>query len=95
VNEATIAFYGGLSLIIIAFCASFMVLSKKVKDGILLKIWLAGLAVVSLLGVLARLKGVDDKELNLLTFVGVAGVAVAAVLRVANNTSALIDKEWR
>ncbi len=72
-----------------------MVLSKKVKDGILLKIWLAGLAVVSLLGVLARLKGVDDKELNLLTFVGVAGVAVAAVLRVANNTSALIDKEWR
>ena len=90
-NSVTIHFYSGMALFIIFTCATFMVLCKRVKDGVLLKFSLVCLASTSALAALTRLRGVEFMELDMAVFLLVAFVASVMLLMVYNNTSKFLE----
>ena len=86
-NSPTVYFYSGFALFVIFTCCTFMVLCKKVKDGVLLKFSLICLAGTSALAILTRLRSVEFLELDMMVLASVAFVAVVMLFRVFNNTS--------
>ena len=88
-NNTLIEFFNGWALIVIFFNASYMILSPKVNDGVLLKMTLIALALSCFLGVLTRLKGYGFPELDMAIILSAALVSVTLVLRVLKGTSLL------
>jgi hypothetical protein len=92
-NLSTIQLFSGSALFVIFACSTFMTLSRRVKDGVMLKFSLICLAGTSALAFLTRLRGVEFLELDMLVLVSTATTAVIMMARVVNGTSTFISDE--
>ena len=88
---STIVIWRVLACFTLFACASFMILSPKIKDGVVLKLLLIAQAMSTFMCAITYLEGNPSEVLDTAVLVSIALVSITHVARALRGTSILLE----